>query len=114
MHALLLVGATFIQVSVGLLAASIGRSANVSPDVIVCTDTLNSPQGCMTISVVSDACIDLNDTLSHLDKQISSALIPGGFVCTFFEDHLCFASGTGNSNTHSEVVFVGRTNTDAP
>ncbi|KAJ7611207.1 hypothetical protein FB45DRAFT_1065897 [Roridomyces roridus] len=101
----LLIGATLIRISLSL-AASIRRSANVSPDVVVCTDTLDSPQGCTTISVVSDACIDLNDTLSDLDKRISSASIPGGFVCTFFEDHLCFASGTGNSNTDSEVVLT--------
>ncbi|KAJ7437993.1 hypothetical protein B0H11DRAFT_2359155 [Mycena galericulata] len=43
--------------------------------------------------------------LSFLNEEISAAIIPDGFVCTFFDDFGCISEGTGNSGTDTEVVL---------
>ncbi|KAJ7611198.1 hypothetical protein FB45DRAFT_941252 [Roridomyces roridus] len=81
------------------------RSAKATTTVTVCTDA-NAVSGCVGIPVVSDDCVNLTGGLSFLNQEISAAIVPGGFVCTFFEDAACIASGTGNSNQNSEVVLT--------
>ncbi|KAJ6470436.1 hypothetical protein C8R45DRAFT_875215, partial [Mycena sanguinolenta] len=75
-----------------------------SATIEVCTGSLNPASGCVTVPVVSDSCVNLTGGLSFLNKEISSALIPNGFICT---DFACISSGTGNSATNSEVVLQG-------
>ena len=41
--------------------------------------------GCVTIPVVSDDCVNLTGGLSFLNKEITTAAVPGGFICTFFQ-----------------------------
>jgi hypothetical protein len=57
----------------------------VSATITVCTGSLSPPQGCLDIPVVSDACINFIGGLTFFNKEVSSAKVPGGFVCTFFE-----------------------------
>ncbi|KAJ7438019.1 hypothetical protein B0H11DRAFT_2106036, partial [Mycena galericulata] len=78
-----------------------------SASVEVCSGT--PPVGCVTVPVVSDDCVNLTGGLSFLDGEISGAVVPDGFVCTFFQDFGCTASGTGNAGTNSEVVLQGGT-----
>ncbi|KAF8910229.1 hypothetical protein CPB85DRAFT_1305768 [Mucidula mucida] len=42
--------------------------------------------------------------LSFLNKEISNAQVPGGFVCTFFEDFGCLNGGV---NDHDVAVLTG-------
>ncbi|KAJ7736604.1 hypothetical protein DFH07DRAFT_753475 [Mycena maculata] len=78
---------------------------DASPEIEVCTGSINPSEGCVTIPVVSDSCVDFTGGFSFLNDELTSAIIPGGFICTFFEDFGCTASGTGNSGTNSEVVL---------
>ncbi|KAJ7915104.1 hypothetical protein B0H13DRAFT_413622, partial [Mycena leptocephala] len=57
--------------------------------ITVCTGSLSPPQGCLDIPIVSDACINFIGGLTFFNKEVSSAKVPGGFVCTFFEDFGC-------------------------
>ncbi|KAF7344331.1 hypothetical protein MSAN_01914000 [Mycena sanguinolenta] len=84
-------------------------STDASASVEVCTGAGNPPNGCVTIAVVSDNCVNLTGRLSFLNKDITIAVVPAGFICTFFEDFRCISSGTGNSGTDSEVVLQGGT-----
>ncbi|KAF8981150.1 hypothetical protein BDQ17DRAFT_1263243, partial [Cyathus striatus] len=52
-----------------------------SPTVEVCTGSINPQNGCVTIPVVSEQCVDFTGGLTFLDKQVSNAEIPDGFVC---------------------------------
>ncbi|KAJ7491393.1 hypothetical protein B0H11DRAFT_2228918 [Mycena galericulata] len=46
----------------------------------------------------------LTGGLNSLHWEITGAVIPDGFVCTFFEDFGCIAKGTGNAGTDSEIL----------
>ncbi|KAJ7697986.1 hypothetical protein B0H14DRAFT_3037825 [Mycena olivaceomarginata] len=59
--------------------------------------------GCAAIPTVSDTCVNLTGGLSFLNKEISTATVLGGFVCTFFQDFGCTASGVINAGTNSQV-----------
>ena len=50
----------------------------------LCT-AVNLGGTCATLTAVPDQCVSLTGGLSILNKEISSAVIPGGFICTFFE-----------------------------
>ncbi|KAF8205343.1 hypothetical protein K438DRAFT_1818963 [Mycena galopus ATCC 62051] len=101
-----LLATTLVAILSFASATPVKPTSDVSPSVEVCT----SPgAGCVTITVVSGDCQDLDGGLSFLDKEITTAVVPGGFVCTFFEDFGCTSSGTGNSGTDSEVVLQGGT-----
>ncbi|KAF8205297.1 hypothetical protein K438DRAFT_1964374 [Mycena galopus ATCC 62051] len=90
-------------------ATSVKPTADVSPSIEVCTGSVNPPSGCVNITVVSSDCRNLAGRLSFLNKEISTAVVPDGLVCTFFQDFNCTASGTGNAGTDSEVVLQGGT-----
>ncbi|KAJ7704246.1 hypothetical protein B0H14DRAFT_3903635 [Mycena olivaceomarginata] len=51
--------------------------------------------------------INLTGGLSFLNKEISTAVVPGGMICTFFQDFGCTASGVVNAGTDSQV-FLGQ------
>ncbi|KAJ7707492.1 hypothetical protein B0H17DRAFT_1032865 [Mycena rosella] len=53
--------------------------------ITVCSGESGPPTGCLTISVVSDSCVNLTGGLSFLNKEISWTQVPAGFVCTFYE-----------------------------
>ncbi|KAJ7611187.1 hypothetical protein FB45DRAFT_320301 [Roridomyces roridus] len=101
-----LLAITFVAVA-SAAPSNMERSTAATTTVTVCTGALNPPAGCVAIPLVSGSCIDLSQGgLNFLNKEISSASVPGGFICTFFENAGCIASGTGNSNQNSEVVLT--------
>ncbi|KIJ46863.1 hypothetical protein M422DRAFT_249606 [Sphaerobolus stellatus SS14] len=55
-----------------------------SVSIQLCTDA-NFGGTCINAAVLSDQCFDLNNALADLNKAISSAVIQGGDLCTFFE-----------------------------
>ncbi|KAJ7804300.1 hypothetical protein B0H14DRAFT_2884931 [Mycena olivaceomarginata] len=65
--------------------------------------------GCAAVPTVSDICVNLTGGLSFLNKEISTATVPGGFVCTFFQDFGCTASGVVNAGTDSQVFLTAGT-----
>ncbi|KAJ6470476.1 hypothetical protein C8R45DRAFT_1166152 [Mycena sanguinolenta] len=93
-----------------LPTSSATASPATSPSIEVCTSS--SAGRCATIAVVSTACVNLTGRLGWLNKNISTAIIPDGFVCTFFQRETSIlanfrcasAAGTGNA---SDVVLPG-------
>ncbi|KAJ6622976.1 hypothetical protein B0H10DRAFT_1944280 [Mycena sp. CBHHK59/15] len=69
-------------------------------------DPPSPPSGCVIIPVVSDTCINFTGGLSFLNKEVSNVQVPGGFVCTFFEDFGCLNGGV---NGHDVAVLTGGT-----
>ncbi|KAJ7135542.1 hypothetical protein C8R44DRAFT_952016 [Mycena epipterygia] len=83
-----------------------GKRGVAVPDASVTIEVCTSVNtGCVTIPVISDDCLNLTGGLTFLDKEISTAQIPGGFICTFFQDFGCTATGVHNAPTDSEVVL---------
>ncbi|KAJ7753234.1 hypothetical protein B0H16DRAFT_776158 [Mycena metata] len=101
----------FASTLAAVLTLAAAAPAKPSPDIPatieVCTG--NCPTGGVIIPVVSDSCINLTGGLTFLNKEISGAIVPAGFVCTFFQNFGCTATGTGNAPANSEVVLVGGT-----
>ncbi|KAJ6576679.1 hypothetical protein DFH09DRAFT_1150004, partial [Mycena vulgaris] len=87
-------------------SAAIKSAPLAAPIITVCSGSITPPNGCIPIPVVSDACVNLTGKLSCLDKEISNAQVPGGFVCTFFEDFGCLNGGV---NSHDVAVLTGGT-----
>ncbi|KAJ6529805.1 hypothetical protein B0H19DRAFT_1274193 [Mycena capillaripes] len=98
----LLTGALLALFSVAS-AAPAKPIADASVTITICSG--GPSVGCVTVPVVSDSCVNLTGGLSFLNKEITTAVIPGGFICTFFQDFGCIATGTGNAPTNSEVVL---------
>ncbi|KAJ6493894.1 hypothetical protein C8R47DRAFT_1117754 [Mycena vitilis] len=60
----------------------------VPPTVTLCTGSLGN--GCVDIPVVTNGCgVNFTGGLAFLNKAVSAANIPGGYVCTFFKNHDC-------------------------
>ncbi|KAJ7576026.1 hypothetical protein C8J56DRAFT_871029 [Mycena floridula] len=98
---------TFVAVSAAPGAGALGhRSEQASPTITICSGSVSPANGCVTTPVVSDSCINLTGGLSFLNKEISGASIPAGFVCTFFEDFGCLNGGV---NHHDVAVLTGGT-----
>ncbi|KAJ7585986.1 hypothetical protein C8J56DRAFT_1049717 [Mycena floridula] len=98
---------TFVAVSAAPGAEALGlRSEQASATITVCSGSISPAQGCVTVPVVSDSCINLTGGLTFLNKEISSASVPAGFVCTFFEDFGCLNGGV---NHHDVAVLTGGT-----
>ncbi|KAJ7362403.1 hypothetical protein DFH08DRAFT_322952 [Mycena albidolilacea] len=83
-------------------ATPVKPGTDASATIQVCTSV---GTGCVNLPVVSDDCINLTGGLSFLNKEISTATVPGGFICTFFQDFGCTASGVVNAGTDSEIVL---------
>ncbi|KAJ7137516.1 hypothetical protein C8R43DRAFT_1132115 [Mycena crocata] len=100
----------FVLATTAFVAASsaspTGPAPLASATITVCSGTISPPRGCVTIPVVSQSCISLTGGLSFLNKEISNASVPGGFVCTFYEDFGCSNDG---GNGHDEAVLTGGT-----
>ncbi|PFH51678.1 hypothetical protein AMATHDRAFT_2784 [Amanita thiersii Skay4041] len=88
----------------GISAASVimEREPTISPSIIICTGNLNTSNGCLTVPVVSAECINLTGGLSFANDELSTARIPGGLVCTFYDQFGC-SSPTGEDT----VVLTG-------
>ncbi|KIM36010.1 hypothetical protein M413DRAFT_428109 [Hebeloma cylindrosporum] len=64
------------------------RATEASVTIQICTGNVGAA-GCVTIPVVSDTCINFTGGLTFLNKEVSGAVIPGGFICTFAADFGC-------------------------
>ncbi|PPR03486.1 hypothetical protein CVT26_007892 [Gymnopilus dilepis] len=73
------------------------RKESLSPGTQVCTGNINS--GCVTVPISSDSCINFTGGLSFLNKEVTTAEIPDGFVCTFFEQFGCESTQGGKDTT---------------
>jgi hypothetical protein len=69
---------------VNMLPRRLIYGSDVSAAVKICTD-INFGGTCVTLPFVSDSCINLTGGLTTWNKAISSAIVPGGFICTFYE-----------------------------
>ncbi|KAJ3873137.1 hypothetical protein F5051DRAFT_444530 [Lentinula edodes] len=79
-------------------------AATLAPaTIIACSGSLNPPNGCVTIPVVSDKCIILTGDLNFLNKNVSNVEVPDGFVCSLYEECECL----GSQNAHDVVVLTG-------
>ncbi|KAJ7478477.1 hypothetical protein FB451DRAFT_1242101 [Mycena latifolia] len=97
-----LLALTLVALSSVTSAAPATPTPDVSASIVVCSSV---GTGCVTLPVVSDSCLNLTGGLSFLNKEITTAQIPGGFICTFFQDFGCTATGVVNAGTDSEVVL---------
>ncbi|PPQ64892.1 hypothetical protein CVT26_002610 [Gymnopilus dilepis] len=69
------------------------EAQQLSPNAQVCTG--GAGVGCVTIPISSDTCINFTGGLSFLNKEASTAVIPAGFVCTFYEQSGCLSAQGG-------------------
>ncbi|KAJ3727428.1 hypothetical protein C8R42DRAFT_707212 [Lentinula raphanica] len=91
---------------VAFIGAQVVNAAALAPATItVCAGTINPPNGCVTIPVVSDECTDFTGGLSFLNKEVSNVQVPDGFVCSFYEDFGCLSS----PQAQTVVVLTGGT-----
>ncbi|KAJ7122186.1 hypothetical protein C8R44DRAFT_735899 [Mycena epipterygia] len=95
----ILTALAFVAVS---SAAPAGPTPRLAPTITVCTGSISPQNGCVAIPVVSDPCINFTGGLSFLNKEVSNAEVPGGFVCTFFEYGGCI---NGGQNDH-DVAYI--------
>ncbi|KAJ6576710.1 hypothetical protein DFH09DRAFT_366282 [Mycena vulgaris] len=75
-----------------------------APTITLCSGGISPPTGCVIIPIVSDQCINLVNGLTFLNKEISTVMVPGGIVCTFFENFGCLSV-----NNRDVVVLQGGT-----
>ncbi|KAJ7204900.1 hypothetical protein C8J57DRAFT_1259117 [Mycena rebaudengoi] len=89
------------------IAAASALAIGPTPDMVhtatVCSGSLSPRNGCVDILIDSDQCHNLIGGLFFLNDEISNALVPPGFVCTFFDAFGCI------SNTNTDVVLQGGT-----
>ncbi|KAJ7448578.1 hypothetical protein FB451DRAFT_763297 [Mycena latifolia] len=80
-------------------AAPSKPTPRAAPTITVCTE-VDPTDGCVAIPIVSGGCIDFTvpGGLSFLNKAVSAAQVPDGFVCVFFEDAGCINGGTSNDD----------------
>jgi hypothetical protein len=64
----------------------------------MCTDSHKPQSGCVDLSAVADTCTDFTGYFSFLDKAVSSAQVPPGLVCTFFESVITFQGVVDRNN----------------
>ncbi|KAJ7689416.1 hypothetical protein B0H17DRAFT_1331757 [Mycena rosella] len=78
-----------------------GRPTPLTPATItVCSGSISPQNGCLTISVVSDSCVNLTGGLSFLNKEISWAQI------RVVSDFGCLNGGV---NGHDVALLTGGT-----
>ncbi|KAF8868257.1 hypothetical protein CPB84DRAFT_1858232 [Gymnopilus junonius] len=101
--ALIISGAVTFAVPSPAPNALQGRKNELSPDAKVCTGNANN--GCVTIPISADDCVNFTGGLGFLNKEVTTAVLPDGFVCTFFENFGCESAQGG----HDAVVLQGGT-----
>ncbi|KAJ6470445.1 hypothetical protein C8R45DRAFT_937359 [Mycena sanguinolenta] len=104
-----------VSIEFALVSTSpVMASPATSPSIEVCTSS--AAGRCATIAVVSAACVNLTGRLGWLNKNISTAIIPDGFVCTFFQRETSIlanfrcASATGTGKASGVVLPGGNWN----
>ncbi|KAK7435116.1 hypothetical protein VKT23_019809 [Stygiomarasmius scandens] len=80
------------------------RAPTASPTVTLCT-AVNFGGICIQLPIVSDSCTSFTGGLTILNKELSSAIIPGGFICTLFAQSGCTTASSQDSR--DEVALVG-------
>ncbi|KAF8995922.1 hypothetical protein BDQ17DRAFT_1430057 [Cyathus striatus] len=71
---------------------------DVSPVTTLCTSTAMSGT-CLSVPISPDACTSLTGGLTVLNDGVGSAQIPGGFVCTFFQNAGCLSALSADAFT---------------
>ncbi|KAF8953059.1 hypothetical protein BDZ97DRAFT_2065872 [Flammula alnicola] len=84
----LFTSAAFFAAVLAVPTELVPRTTSIGATVNVC-ENLDNPTNCVAIPIVSDQCIDFSGGLSFLDNGVSSATVPDGFVCTFFDQPNC-------------------------
>ncbi|KAJ7588787.1 hypothetical protein C8J56DRAFT_1164497 [Mycena floridula] len=95
---------TFVAVSAAPGAESLG--IRNEPTITICSGSISPAQGCFTFPLIGGSCVNLTGGLAFLNKQLSAARFPSGFVCTFFEDSFCLNGGVIH---HDVAVLTGGT-----
>ncbi|THU77762.1 hypothetical protein K435DRAFT_738219 [Dendrothele bispora CBS 962.96] len=80
------------------------RAADASPTMTLCT-AVQFGGICLNLPVVSDSCTSFTGGLTTLNEEVSSAVIPAGFICTLFNQFGCTTSSAADSR--DEVGLVG-------
>ncbi|KAF8133512.1 hypothetical protein K438DRAFT_1998140 [Mycena galopus ATCC 62051] len=91
-------------VSASAAPANAGPAPRASASIEVCSGSLDPPEGCASLPIVSDSCINFVGGLTFFNKEVSSAEVPGGFVCSFFENFGCLSEG---GETLDVVLLTG-------
>ncbi|KAJ7279377.1 hypothetical protein C8J57DRAFT_1221052 [Mycena rebaudengoi] len=76
-----------------------GDFPDAGSTVTVCS-AVNPLAGCINIPINSDDCHSFTGGFSFLNDEVSAAIVPAGFVCTFFDAAGCL------STTDTDVVFL--------
>ncbi|KIK54476.1 hypothetical protein GYMLUDRAFT_77018 [Collybiopsis luxurians FD-317 M1] len=85
---------------------AVASAAPLAPATITaCSGSIDPSDGCVTIPVICSNCTNLTGGLSFLNKEISTVQVPGGFICSFYEDFGCL----GDQNSDDVVVLTGGT-----
>ncbi|KAJ7279381.1 hypothetical protein C8J57DRAFT_1570023 [Mycena rebaudengoi] len=84
--------------AVGPTPASLPQN-DAGSTVTVCS-AVNPLAGCINIPINSDDCHSFTGGFSFLNDEVSAAIVPAGFICTFFDAAGCL------STTDTDVVFL--------
>ncbi|THV03342.1 hypothetical protein K435DRAFT_835915 [Dendrothele bispora CBS 962.96] len=103
----LIVATLTATLSVGASPApikAVERAADATPTVTLCT-AVGFGGICVPIPANTGNCIDFLGGLTILNKEVSSAMIPPGFVCTFYSEFGCDTAGS--SDSRDEIGLIG-------
>ncbi|KAK7435114.1 hypothetical protein VKT23_019807 [Stygiomarasmius scandens] len=81
------------------------RAPAASPTVKFCT-AANFGGICINAPVVSDSCTSFTGGLTTLNEEVSSAVVPAGFICTLFSQFGCTTADPANSD-QDQVALTG-------
>ncbi|KAB8227700.1 uncharacterized protein BDW43DRAFT_293490 [Aspergillus alliaceus] len=74
-----------------LAAVLSGLASAASPQIGFCTD-VNFGGTCINFPIVSDTCVDFKGGLTLLYHEVSSVIVPAGFICELYHDYGCTSS----------------------
>ncbi|KAJ7279428.1 hypothetical protein C8J57DRAFT_1502086 [Mycena rebaudengoi] len=80
-------------------ALAVGPTTDVGSTITVCS-SVDLKNGCLNIPINADTCKSFTGGLAFLNNEVSSARVPDGFACTFFDSASCI------SNVDTDVVFL--------
>ncbi|KAJ7279424.1 hypothetical protein C8J57DRAFT_1570126 [Mycena rebaudengoi] len=80
-------------------ALAVGPTPDVGSTITVCSN-VDLKNGCINIPINADTCKSFTGGLAFLNNEVSSARVPDGFACTFFDSASC------NSNVDEDVVLL--------
>ncbi|THU83846.1 hypothetical protein K435DRAFT_765611 [Dendrothele bispora CBS 962.96] len=94
-----------LTTALSVMASPINAVENASPTITLCT-AAQFAGICVRPAVVSESCTNLVGGLTTLNEEVSSIVVPAGFICTFFDAFGCTTSDPANSD-QDEVGLVG-------